>query len=120
MTIKATELKTGQRVRLDSGLGTRDAMVVSHVFGRFGHHVELITDEGERETISGEETHKGIGWAVLAPTPKLYAQQIGELIRDGRKVYYATVRGVHVEHANRAEVEAWLWAEGYGDGKAQA
>lgn len=44
---------------------------------------------------------------------KAYTAEIGELIREGRTVFYAFIHGVYVEHVNRAEVQAWLWAEGY-------
>ena len=42
---------------------------------------------------------------------KTYNQQIGELIRNGQTIYYAFIHGMYVEHQNREEIEAWIWAE---------
>lgn len=64
--MNATKLIKGQKVILDSGVGERTAIVIGHEITRWGHHAELVTEDGERETISGEATEHGVGWKVAA------------------------------------------------------
>lgn len=64
--MNATQLQAGQKVILTAGFGSTVATVIGHEILRFGHHVELVTEDGERETISGDATEQGIGWRVAA------------------------------------------------------
>lgn len=68
--MKAEHLSIGQTVILSDGFSTRRAVVQEHCHAeRFGHWAELLTEDGERETIKGESTEQGIGWKVDATRP---------------------------------------------------
>jgi hypothetical protein len=46
---------------------------------------------------------------------KAYEQQIGELVRDGETIFYATLSGaLYVENRKREEIEALVKADNHG------